>query len=656
MILRYDEVRSLEQISQRTLRRRLASGRYVSTRLAERHENGRPVRGIPASCLSRAARARLEARSDGHRDAPINTLIHTRTREGASADVPITADGLPDVAALRARGQDGIAQEWDRRMRAVARSRVLVNRADHGETCAAWQRVAAEYDISERTLRRWDRALRDYGPVGLVPATGSQRGESRVIPDKLGLQIREAWLQENRWSYQQVWRDIVRPYCREYDLDVPHPSTVRRYIQRHVLPIEEARYRGDLRAWKAYAAPKVRRKLPPINSIWVADHRKFDVFVLDDGRPIRPWITAIIDVGSAGWVGWRICRRPNADAVCHALRSALLSCGIPDAFVRDNGREFAANRLGGRAERRSNPAPDDLAAAERWPAEIPREVEHSGIWQALGIQLITALPYSAWSKPIEPIFGAWSRSYENQIPGWCGRDAQDKPDGLQTDIDRENLLTYEQFLALAGYLIEEEWNNGHVCGERDCTPAEAYADYDARIPDPQTVGYLLRDRRERRVTTSGIEIAGHRYMSTGLAPYVGARVRVAHDPAEPNWITVYTPDDRVLAVPEARSARWLEWGAANTDAKRQERAQRQHLVRVRDEIRGATPLERLDPTGGAHMVAARKRLEAGRAERARLEADAAVQHQIQRRVSTPDRAAETPDDTSAAYRAIEHLL
>jgi len=550
----------------------------------------------------------------------------------APAHIPITPDGVPDIGALRAQGRDAHADEWDRRMRALARLDVELKKVDYGRIQEAWGRVAAEFNVSTRTLRRWRSEREVAGPAALVPAHGSHRGESRVIPDELGRRIREAWLQDSRWSVEQIYEWIVQPYYHE-ELGsdyLPHIATVRRYLRRKVLPLAEAYFRQGAKFWRAYVQPKITRELPGVNEIWCADHRLLDVMVLDGGKPRRPWVTAIIDVGSAAWIGWRLCRQPNADTVCHALRQAVLTCGVPRAFLRDRGKEFTAARVGGRPVRLDRPNAGEIGNARRWPAAMSRAVEMSSIWQTLGVQLITAQPYSAWSKPIEPIFGAVSRRYENLLPGWTGRDAKEKPEKLAGEVQCGRLLTWDQIEAVFANLILD-WNTKHICGDRCAPPLSYYEGYRGRKPHPLTLSFLLQDRRRLRVRTYGVEVNGQRYMSEELMLYAGATVTVASDPAAPEWVTIYAPDDRVLAVQATPRATWGEFGEPNKLAKRASRAQRAYLMDLRAEIRGATPIEQLDPTGACHLVAERLQREAELTRQAtRLElpeADAAALEQ-----------------------------
>jgi transposase InsO family protein len=613
-----------------------------------------PIGKHPNGCIEYGIREdALEA--GGVFAAP--TALPVGRRAPVRDRVPLTRDGAPDVAAMRAMGLGAHADEWDRRMRIVAE--FMQARARHGAGRHVAAAVAAKYGICVSSLYNWQRALARGGPAALVPAWEPGHGRT-CLPAGLQLQIREFYLNSRQATAEQVYRAVVVPFFVERGEDPPHVATVRRYIKTHILPIEETFWRNGRKAFRAACEPKVVRALPEnANDWWCADHRLWDVLVVvPDGKGAgwgkhdklacpcgsgrerreccsvrRPWVTLVTDIASAAIVGWRIGLTPTAAGVCHALRSAILQFGVPAHFYRDNGKEFTATRLGGRAERLLLPRREDLEGHESWPAALPDEVDGSGVWAALGVEVVTALPYSAWSKPVESLFYAFARRWENLVPGWCGRDAQNKPAQLDIQIRNGALLSWSQFGEVFRGQVEE-WNESHVCGDRAGPPLMYYTDARARARvracARETLNYLLQDVRQVRVTTRGIELqeGGRvlRYYSPDIALYVGCVVTVRWDPEDSEWICVTTPDARLLALPRAEEARWGEFGAANTDAKAGARLQKEFIRSRMAEVQGSTPAERLDPTGAVAMIAgaAAEARERAAAEE-RLAAEAAAQ-------------------------------
>ena len=594
----------------------------------------------------------------------------TAIRAGSGQAIPawfLPAEDRPEtvsdvnLAALREAGLAGKAEAYERRVAAVADARLALAGALHTQPGAAvphereriWQEASARHGTTASTLRRWDRELRERGTTALVPRTGmALRRAYRRIPPDLQRAIRQAYLDQTCRTGAQIYRTIVEPRYAGREEEMPSYRSVTRFLRRETRPMEAAAFRMGKRAFSAEFAAKVVRDLETceINEIWVADHRKFDVMVLREGRPVRPWITLIGDIRTAGFVGWRLSVQPSAVTVSHALRSAILGVGIPQRFLRDNGREFSAKRLGGGPERLRAPRMQDLEKPKRWPAVLPEEVEGGDLWSTLGVEIITALPYSAWSKPIEAWFGAFSRIWENMILGWTGRDAKRKPEILGKYIQEGTLLEWGEFEGVIERLFGW-WNGEHRCGDRTKTPAEAYAGYEARIPDVRTLDYLLQDRRQLRVRPEGLELGGRLYHSEALGPWVGTDVVVRWDPGEPGEIVVYTADGQVLSVPEMPKATWAGWGAANEAAARIRRAQRGYLATVNRGLLGACTPAELDPTGTYRTVANRKRQEAEAARAGRLAlpaADAGAEEQERARTEA-EKARDTGDDM-AIYR------
>jgi len=565
---------------------------------------------------------------------------------GEAGGLPVLANGSPDLAALREQGRGRHVDVYLARLNAVAALRARLQGARHGERGSVAERVAVEHGATARSVRRWDRLEREGGPLGLLPKWGTSNHRERRIPRELAAKIRDAFLDQRRSTSAQIFRDLVVPFCVREGIPVPHDRTVRRLLAREVLPIEQAVWRGGPRKFEAEFAAKVTRDPTElaVNEVWVGDHRLLDIFLLYHGKAIRPWLAMIADVRSAAIVGSRLCLRPNASSVAHALRSALLAVGPPKVFLRDNGKEFTAKRVGGKARRLRRPRQGDLGEARRWPPALPREVEDGALWSALRVEVKSSLPYHAWSKPIESFFRSLSQQWENMLPAWCGRNAADKPELLPKHVAEGKLLTWQQLPEIWDK-IEVHWNTDRPVGARPETPLQAYEGYVAEIPDDRALALLLQKRGERKVADNGITCDGALFFSPAALMYVGQTVRCRWDPADLSGIVVYPPDQKQpLAVPRKRPASWRGFGKANEDAKRARRAQREFVMGRRAEVAGAASLEEVDPLGAFRAVARRRELEAAVVKK-RLalpapEKAAAAQAKARRR------AVEPPQETS----------
>ena len=632
----YSDVLRLEGINRATLYRRIARGRYCAV-------PGRDgEKAIPLWCLSAQARERHSSQQSaassqgtasgvtehlsliGGERAPqdVTPPVHESTYQPARPpypSIPVRPDGMPDLAAMEGTGLARHAREFERRMAAVAEVRSRLTRTRTRTKGNVWAEVAGAYGVAARTLQHWDQVLREAGPVALVPAWGlAQRRDYRAIPDVLQGKVLEAWDDFCGRTVRQIYRTIVLPWCQSQGIDPPSYRTVCVFVERETRPIEDAAFRVGPREFKAKFAAKVVRDIESIgvNEWWCADHRKFDIMVLAPGstagggcatqRAVRPWMTLICDIRTAAFVGYRLCETPSAASVSHAVRSAALSVGLPQVFYRDNGKEFSARRLGGKAARLRHPTQGNLKEQSRWPAALPAALEANGLWAGLGVKVSTSLPYFAWSKPIESFMGAWARMWENMIPGFTGKDAKDKPEVLAKHLAEGKLLTWEQFEEVVADLFAW-WNSEHICGDRKETPAQAYAALrrssgEPRIPERQALDVLLQDQRALKVRPHGIKLDGRVYQSVELGPWVGADVAVRWDPGEPGEIIVYTPDGERIAVAEAPKADYKGFNEANELAKRVERGQRAYLREKRAERSGFCTRGELDPTGAFTLV------------------------------------------------------
>jgi len=658
-ILPYGQVAEEMGVSLRWVRSLVRRGTLPTAPLGY-HSNGKVEYGVPRAALVAQANA-----------APLTPERCTLKFEGR---VPLTRDGIPDVAAMHAIGLGALADEWSRRMKLVAEFRAQRQKVGYGHVAQAAQYIADLYECSVRCVYNWDKLMRDGGPAALVPAPPESRGKS-CLPADLQAAVREFYLSYNRPTAKQVYRHVVLPYYDQRPDDPPAYCTVARYLKKHVLPLAEIAFRQGKEAYMKLCAPKVTRDISLLepNDVWSVDHRLWDVMIrVPDGRGAgwgrwskldcpcgsgrerrkccsvrRPYVTMIADVATAGFWGWRIGLTPTAAGVCHAVRSAILNYGVPRIFAPDNGKEFVASRLQGVNERRSG--------------AMPSEIVQSGVWQALGVNVVRALPFSPWSKPIEAFFGAFSRQWENLVPGWTGRDAKQKPEALEAQIRRGLLLSAEQFGQVFAEQVEK-WNADHVCGKRTAPALAIYKDSprarEAR-PDPQTLTFLLQDRRELVVRATGIELGDGRYLSEDLAVYVGCKVQVRWDPEDAGEIYVYTPDERVLAVPCLTPAVWGEWGEANKDSKRMARAQRQYLGDLTRELKGANSIETMDPTGTFRMVADSARKGTGPRGTGTLKSlrslSPSVAPEVQRQIAASAEAADpTPDPMEEYLRWAGH--
>lgn len=203
--------------------------------------------------------------------------------------------------------------------------------------------------------------------------------------------------------------------------------------------------RNGKRAWEAAYMQKAKREKPTrVNECWFGDHHKLDLFVEDEnGRVVRPWMTAWMDAYSGVFVGWELSLEPNSDTVADSFaRAAVYTvgsdvAGLPTTIYIDNGKDYRSTRFEGERFVES-----DLG---RLNADF---CEKAGMLQALGVGVIHAKPYRGWSKNVERAFGTLER-WIREFPGWCGDSPEQRPEDNGRIIkrlqSRGELMTFETF-------------------------------------------------------------------------------------------------------------------------------------------------------------------------------------------------------------------
>jgi transposase InsO family protein len=620
--LSYEDVMRLEGISRAELFERLKAGKYQTKETGEVSRNGKAKRVVALGSLTPAGQARCLAERKDVADGiavpvPAKAAGAPVERRLRGAAVPLLENGDVDVAALQRAGRVTEVEAYLQRSAAV--SRVLAARAaaGHGDKGLALATVATELSLAPETIRNWLKTWKRGGNAALVPGYGALRGIYKVLPEGLQKAILASYRSQQRQSVAQIMRHTVQPWCATHGYALPNRRTVDRFIEREVFAAEERAFRHGKRNWEEAIMAKVTRDpgALAVNDLWCADHRRFDMFVIapDGYRMVRPWLTLYVDIASARFVGWCIREKPNSQSVALALRAGILECGVPKVLYHDNGKDFCANRLGGgESWRVADPTDGDVAEKHRWPALLPPKfmADYGQLTLAeLGVErVIHAIPYSSWSKPIESIFWAFHRQWENMNCGYCGGRPETKPEKLKAEMKAHRLLMWDQFVAEFRKHVAD-WNTNHRCGDRPHTAAEYYGAAEGelrRVPAAKLDQLMLRSEN-RVIPPQGIEVGGKKFLDEQCALFVGERATVLYDPDNLQHIIVcparYEGQKRLI-VSEIPHAGWFEFSEANRIALGIRRAQRQALQAVAVSDAAVRVPEYVDPTGANRLAVA----------------------------------------------------
>lgn len=241
--------------------------------------------------------------------------------------------GEADIVSYQQRYGDKGVNEVLMRRNAVLECRII-EKDGNGNITARKNEVAARLGVTLRTIYRWRDAYEARGLAGLMDKIeqsnkGKPKNMCLFAQDVIKANLYSAAKHTNRSAYEKLKKLNTElgckacercPHCegsivrremalqgaaQEYELCdqaggglvIPGSvSTLNRYVQ--TIPADELAYaRYGHRYWEAKYMPKAQRTKPEkINECWFGDHHMFDLFVIDDdGRIVRPWMTAYTD-------------------------------------------------------------------------------------------------------------------------------------------------------------------------------------------------------------------------------------------------------------------------------------------------------------------------------------------------------------------------
>nr|WP_211090892.1 Mu transposase C-terminal domain-containing protein [Sphingomonas sp. S2M10] len=362
--------------------------------------------------------------------------------------------------------------------------------------------------VSERTLQRWLARYRSDGLVGLARISRADRGRLQ-LPDHLVELVRDLAIKRPRPPIAAIHRKVQELAVAEGHRS-PSYSAVARVVR--AIPASRIAVASDPAAYRDEHELVHRREAAASNEMWQADHTVLDIIVLDDnGTPVRPWLTVILDDHSRAIAGYFLSLdAPSALNTALALRQAIwrkpnpewIISGIPEQLYVDNGSDF-----------------------------ISEHIEQACI--ALKIRLIHSLPGRPRGRgKIERVFRTINDMFLSELPGHT---IAGKPLSAPALTLNELHARFETFVCdvyhrrphgSTGELPITRWQKGGFL------PA---------MPDSleQLDMLLVHVPKPRKVLRDGIRLMGRRYVEPTLAAFVGEQVEAVYDPRDLTEIHVY---------------------------------------------------------------------------------------------------------------------
>ncbi|RKR03604.1 transposase domain-containing protein [Maricaulis maris] len=433
--------------------------------------------------------------------------------------------------------------------------------------------------VSARSLSRWWASVRDVPHQDWLPTLApgyrptAQFGPCH--PEALAT-IKADFLRPEKPSFNACFRRLKKLAEAKGWSPIPSSRAMRRRLAAEVEQSVVATRREGREIAKALYPAQLRVKdgLHAMQVVNMDGHR-FDVMVKKpDGKVFRPVLTALQDVYSGKFVGWRIDETENKVAVRLAIGDMIERFGIPEHIVLDNGRSFASKWITG-------------GQKSRFRFKI-RDDEPDGLLTLLGVKVHWAKPYSGQSKPIERAF----RDLCDDIArhpmfhgAYTGNSPTTKPDNYGA-----RAVDYETFRRAAhGCLLEHNARTGR---NTSTTRGRSFDEtFEASMNEPATVvrraapaqralWLLMAEAITARKPSGEIHLMGNRYWSEAMVEHAGKKVCVRFDPddlARP--VEVFAMDGVKLCDAQAVEAvNFLDAEAAG----RHERARRDFLRKQRE--------------------------------------------------------------------------
>jgi len=219
-----------------------------------------------------------------------------------------------------------------------------------------WPEPDGNY-YSCRTLETW---WYDYAKSGYTGLTGkdsrADAGKSRSIDKETGEWILMK-IQENPRTPLQV----LHRHWQQHGHDLPSISSVYRFLKTHGYD------RRTLRAGRLDSGPQKAFEAPAPNDLWMVDFACGPTLRIPDGKAIATQLCVIVDDHSRLITHAAYYLTGDTITFLHCLKQAVLRRGLPHKLYTDQGKPFVSHHT-------------------------------RTVCANLGIRLLHAKPYHAWSK------------------------------------------------------------------------------------------------------------------------------------------------------------------------------------------------------------------------------------------------------------------
>ena len=285
----------------------------------------------------------------------------------------------------------------------------------------------------EPDFRYADNLIRNYG------ASGHMNGDELFCK-----QLYAVCLTKNLVILNKEYRSLAQKWLTAYpERKIPTLCSFRYWLKKMPPRLVALATKGP-----AFYAQHYQNYVPrdpdsiQVNEAWVGDNLECDFYIrTDDGRAVRPWLTAIQDIKSQYIVGMVLSDEgvDSAD-IRAALAGAVLTYGRPRIFLTDHGADFC---------KRGFTTPVVFTPG----LSNSKAYEHC-ILKELDIEHRTAEPYNAKAKLVERFFHELNE-YSRQARGWVGNCIENRPASAELWSRPENVRFLMDRKEAAAFIAEK---------------------------------------------------------------------------------------------------------------------------------------------------------------------------------------------------------
>ena len=413
-----------------------------------------------------------------------------------------------------------------KRLAAVQAVEAMVRANGGGDVDLAYRMIATQVGASKASIYNWRQRLNgiptdDWLAYLVDHRTG--RIKTAVCDSRAWDYFVSDYLRLEQPSLTSCYRRLQR-VAKDQGWIVPGAKTLERKLKREISPQVIVLTRKGTEALRRLY-PAQRRSKAALHAMEAVDidGHKWDVFVRwSDGDIVQPVMVAIHDIYSGKFLGWRIDKSENKEAVRLVIGDVVEHFGIFEHMYMDNGRAFASKWITG-------------GVSNRYRYTI-KEDDPTGILPDLGVEVHWTTPYSGQSKPIERAFRDMCddiAKHPSLAGAYVGNSPQAKPENYGS-----RAVDLDLFLAVVEDGIKEHnarsGRRAPVCKGRsfDETFRESYQKSQIRraTEEQQRLWLMAAEGVQVQKRDGAINLMGNRYWAESLWSHRGDKITIRFDP------------------------------------------------------------------------------------------------------------------------------